>query len=1826
MLAQSFRCIWVLIFVIIFQMSSAMAADNRGEFLLKENGDYFGHDLLTEKNVTLDQCKSACLKNLGCLAFTYNKSAEFCFLKSDFGEIKFFENAVAGRLVKPDSKTDIGRAPKLSFVPGYIHERAVKFRARIISRERQVAELGFNALREGARQRQLDGNIIAASLYLSTALKINPDHQQSWNDLSEVANRYRSDNSTQKRFYRNTATSAALNAYQFSRTKQSRAQALANLARGLRAEQRFRPALTAYQKSLELAEVTQVRDEFQGLRLSHGFRVLNHTVDSDNLSPRACVQFSEKLRISAAGYEDFISVNNGPPKAIDVKAKQICVEGLVHGSNYKITFRKGLPSAIVEDLQADVSLNIYVKDRGSSVRFTGSNFVLPSMARRTIPLVTVNTDNAKLNLYRIGERALASLLRNSQFLSQLGEYSVEYLVDDLGEPIWNGSVDIRSQINKEVVTSIPIEKALADKKPGIYFLTAKPANAKPNDYGAQATQWFVISDIGLTTFSGNKKLHVFTRALSTAKSIEGVEVTLIGRNNEVLGKSLTDATGQAAFDAGLMRGKGGLAPAVLTAKYGDDDFVFLDMSKPGFDFSDRGVTGRVAPKGVDVYAWSERGIYRAGETVYISALARDASAKAIEALPLTFVFTRPDGVEERRIVNNEAVLGGYNVALPLTANAKRGTWQLEVFTDPKSDPVANHRFLVEDFLPEKTDFTLVSEQDSIKIGETASIDVKGRYLYGAPAAGLSLEGEVLVRTKRERKEYKGFLFGLAASDEGSTQRFPINNMDPLNFQGEGSFDILLDKAPATTRMQSAEIVVRMRENSGRSVERRIEVDVVAPKTMIGIKAQFEDGQISRNSIAGFELIAVDPDGQKTALSDVSWSLVKIERNYQWYRDNASWRYESVDIETKVADGKINISNEKNATLSMPVDWGKYRLDLETDAIDGPASSVEFNAGWFVDAQSTQTPDGLEMALDKQVYQIGEKAKLKISPRFAGELLIAIGTDHIVKYQTVDVPLGGRVVDIEVDENWGAGAYILATLYRPGDAGKSRLPARAIGVKWLGIDPAKRVLEVSLKVPEKIQPHQTLSIPLFVSGLKPGEEAFVNVAAVDVGILNLTNYQTPDPVGRYLGQRKLGIAMRDIYGRLIDSSKGVIGRLRTGGDGPDELNSNGNPPTEQLIAYFSGPVRLDEDGNAKIEFEIPQFNGSVRVMATAWSAQKVGAGEREVIIRDPVVISSSLPRFVAPGDETGMLLEISNTDAAISRFDMAFEFSDNIKSSAASLPGTIELAPGASTKINVPLIAGVAGDGWARVEMSGADGFLVTHEVALEIRSGFLPLTQKQKVRLVANSGTISVDKNLLEGTLLEGAKVNISVALENSIEVPSLLAQLNRYPYGCAEQITSKALPLLYLSEFPSDVSGEEGDKIKARVQQGINTVLSYQSSEGGFSLWGTETDNLWLTAYVTDFLTRAIEKGYQVPRQSLRQSLQNLKNVLAYQNDLGENGEAVAYALYVLARNRLASAGDLRYYIDTQLQAFQTPIARAQLAAGIALYGDQQRSRTTFASAFELALSDGDLNSHRYSYGSRLRDAAAILALAGESDSSSQNLSDMNRLVSSLNITDRYTSTQEQAWMLLAARASIKANEKISLDVNGLPHAGTYQVALDGDEIADNPVLLKNRYEEDLQVIITTTAVPDQAPPAGGQGFTIARTYYRLDGSTANVSEVAQNERFVVVLDIRQLQDVPSRIIISDLLPAGFEIDNPNIVKSADLSNFKWLPPVKSVHSEFLNDRFVTAFNRSRGGESNFTVAYMVRATTPGTFMHPAASVEDMYRPHLSARTATGWMKVTKP
>jgi len=443
-----------------------------------------------------------------------------------------------------------------------------------------------------------------------------------------------------------------------------------------------------------------------------------------------------------------------------------------------------------------------------------------------------------LKLYRVGDRGLTNLMANSQFLSQLDGYSASQIADVAGEALWEGSIDIKPDLNKEVVTSFPVDEALPKRKPGVYILTAIAPHSGQNEWDPKATQWFVVSDIGLATFAGTDGLNVFARSLATAKPLAGVELTLLAKNNEVLGVVKTDDSGRATFTPGLMRGTAGMSPAIITAKQGDDDFVFLDMTRAGFDLSDRGVTGRAAPGAIDILPWTERGIYRAGEIVHASALARDPAGNAIENLPLTFIFSRPDGVEDRRVVNVGSALGGYNTDLALDPSAMRGSWRMAVYTDPKNAPLAEMQFRVEDFVPDRVEFDLAAADPALVIGKASPVTINGRFLYGAPAAGLTLEGEVNLKPTHETAAYPGYKFGLADEEASEGNQTPLENLPVLDDQGQASFDVNIPSAPSTTQLLNADIVVRMLEAGGRAVERTVTVPVKSTADMIGIKPEF----------------------------------------------------------------------------------------------------------------------------------------------------------------------------------------------------------------------------------------------------------------------------------------------------------------------------------------------------------------------------------------------------------------------------------------------------------------------------------------------------------------------------------------------------------------------------------------------------------------------------------------------------------------------------------------------------------------------------------------------------------------------------------------------------------------------------------------------------------------------------------------------------------------------------------------------------------------------------------------------------------------------------
>ena len=1698
-------------------------------------------------------------------------------------------------------------------------DAAIKLEAKIKSDAGQVSKPAAT-LRRDADTAFARNDFRTGLQILGQIVVVAPNDSANWLRLAKSVLQIRPGNDQERLALLDRAATAAYIAYQRTGNSAEEAESLLVMARSFADRNMWRPSLDAMRLSLELREVADVRQQYERMREDHGFRLLDYSVDSDAASPRACFQFSEDLPGKRTDFSPFVAVAGEDKPALSVDERQICVEGLKHGEHYTVTMRAGIPSVVKETLAKTAEFNIYVRDRKPFVRFSDKAYVLPRIGQRGIPVISVNTAEVAVAIYRIGDRNLLATVLGSDFQTDLDRYDFERLTQEQGTQVWKGSMKVEPTLNVDVTTAFPITEAVGALQPGVYVMHAGAAGTTDDDSQEGATQWFIVSDLGLTAFSGNDGVHAFVHSLETAQGKGQVEVRLIARNNEILATKRTSDAGYVQFEAALTRGEGGQSPAMIVASDAKGDYAFLSLKTPAFDLSDRGVSGRPVPAGLDAFVYTERGVYRSGETVQVTALLRDQQASAALGAPLTLVVQRPDGVEYRRSIVADQGVGGHALAVPLVASAPTGTWRVRAYTDPKRAPVGEASFMVEDYVPDRLEFDLASSAKSVSKSNPAEVTVDGRYLYGAPTSGLELEGEMVIAPASERAGFAGYQFGLS-DEEVEATRQPLDDLPDTDANGKARFQVSLDKEPSATRPLEAQILVRMAEAGGRAVERKLTLPVTPATAMIGVKPLFSGRSLGEGQNASFDVIVASPEGRALARTGLHYELLRIETKYQYYRRDNSWNYEPVKLTKRVADGQIDVALDKPGRIALPVQWGRYRLEVSDADRNGAVTSVAFDAGWYADA-SADTPDMLEIAVDKPEYVPGDSMTVAVTARTAGKVTLNVIGDRLLTTVVQDVPAGVARLRVPVGNDWGSGAYVVATLRRPLDAAAGRMPGRAIGVQWFSVNRKARTLAVNLDLPTLTRPNGTLRIPLKVSGLAAGEEARVVVAAVDVGILNLTNYKPPAPDDYYLGQRQLTTEIRDLYGELIDGMQGIRGQIKSGGDaGGAELQ--GSPPTQPPLALYSGIVSVKPDGSAEILFDIPDFAGTARVMAVAWSKSKVGRAVGDVTIRDPVVLTATLPRFLLNGDRGTMHLDLDNVEGG------AGDYKIEVKSEGVNVVGnaaaqTLRLNAKERKSATLPLTASAAGASEVIVKVSGPAGLALERHYALNVR----PATQilaRRTVRPIAKGESVTLSNDMFSDLVPGTGSVSVSVGVSTALDAAALLAALDRYPFGCSEQITSRALPLLYVNELASEAHLALDAGIDQRIRDAIDRLLARQGSNGSFGLWSPGGEDIWLNSYVTDFLTRARERSFAVPDVAFKLALDRLHNFVGTAQDPSRNGgRDLAYALYVLARNGAAPIGDLRYFVDTKLDDFATPIAKAQLAAALGMLGDRTRAERVYGAALRSLAPQPVLQYGRSDYGSDLRDASALVTLASESGAPRATITSAVERVEAARGVTSYLSTQEEAWMVLAARALAKEASGTTVDVAGEKQQGTFNRRFRPNDL-QAPVKVTNASEGALQAVVTVSGAPLLPEPAAEKGFKIERLYYTLDGKPADPAKAKQNQRFAVVLKITEPQPQLARVMVADYLPAGFEIDNPHLVSSGDTGTLSWIEnALEPTNAEFRDDRFDAAFDRKSGDPAVFTVAYVVRAVSPGRYVLPQAYVEDMYRPDRFGRTATGTVEIT--
>lgn len=1492
-----------------------------------------------------------------------------------------------------------------------------------------------------------------------------------------------------------------------------------------------------------------------------------------------------------------------------------------------LTVDAGLLAVNDSKLAAEYVSRLETRDLQPTVGFASRGTLLPTRLAEGLPVIALNVDKIDVEFFRIKSEALPAFLAQWGRSNSLQSYESRELLP-MAELVYGGRFDLNPARNTRETLLLPIAGLKPLQQPGVYLAVMRASGTY--NYSQPATL-FTLSDIGLSVHRYQNRLDVFTQALEGGKALEGISLELLDAEGRVVGQGKTESGGHAQLPLPKKA-------EVLLAHQGEQTSL-LRLNSAALDLAEFNIAGPQAHP-LQFFVFGPRDLYRPGETVLLNALLRDTDGNAVKPQPVSVEVRRPDEQVSRKFVWDADASGLYQYPLQLAAEAPTGRWQL-LFDLGDGKPQL-YEFLVEDFLPERLALELKANDAPIKPADTAEISVNGRYLYGAPAAGNRLSGQVYVRPLREAvKSLPGYQFGSVTEEELSQDL----ELEETALDEDGEVLISLDSKWAEVKSPLQLIVqASLQESGGRPITRRVVQPVWPAERMPGLRGLFEGEETDGDAPVEFELLVADKEGHKLAADNLKVRLVRERRDYYWnYSDNDGWSYHFNEKFLNQAEETLSIKAGETAKVSFPVEWGPYRVEVE-DPQTGVISSVRFWAGYRAQDNAeggAVRPDQVKLALDKPAYGDGDTASVTVTPPAAGKgYLLLESADGPLWWQEIDVPAEGKSFAIKLDPKWARhDLYVSALVIRPGERKANVTPKRAVGVLHLPLERSQRKLGLSLTAPEKMRPKQPLKVQIQAKnadGSVP-KQVHVLLAAVDVGILNITEYPTPDPYSSLFGRKAYGADQLDVYGQLIEAGQGRLASLAFGGDAA--LAKGGKRPDTSvtIVALQSAPVTLNEQGQGEVSVDIPDFNGELRLMAQAWTDDRYGMAEGKTVVAAPLIAELSAPRFLAGGDQTTLALDLSNLSgkAQTLQVQLSTEGQLALLNDAAQ---NVQLSQGQRTTLRIPVHAlGGFGQGQVKVLVNGLDlpGESLppfSREWTLGVRPAYPALLKHY--RAVLKDQPWSLPEGELAQFEPAGREALLSLSSRPPLNLGEQIRALKAYPYGCAEQTTSGLYPSLYADAVSLKRLGLEGEPDatrKRKIELGIERLLGMQRYNGSFGLWGADgEEEYWLTAYVTDFLLRARDQSYAVPPEALKKASERLLRYLQERNlievDYSENAEHTrfavqAYAGLVLARSQQAPLGALRSLFERRSDA-RSGLPLVQLSIALQKMGDQPRADQALLAGLASTRQGNDWLAD---YGSPLRDQAMILALLEENDLAKGKREERLFELSDLLAGNQWLSTQERNALFLAGRGLLGKPEaawKVVLDGSGGEYPLSNEqpaLALEGKMLSSD-LSLRNQGSEPVYQQLTISGYPAQAPLPGGENLSIRREYLGMNGQPLDLKALNSGDLVLVHIAVKAKQRVPDALVV-DLLPAGLELENQNLAQSAaSLENAsskvkEWRESMQNAslkHQEFRDDRYVAALNLDGYGTTH--LLYLARAVTPGTYRVPPPQVESMYRPNWQA------------
>ncbi len=1499
---------------------------------------------------------------------------------------------------------------------------------------------------------------------------------------------------------------------------------------------------------------------------------------------------------------------------------------------YLLTLNKGLRGRIGGVLREQYDNNVAFGELQPSISFGNSKAVyLSGKGNENIELRITNVPKVKIIISKIYESNLLTAQRYGYYPqdSQGPEYEGDYYEDYTNADISMGDVIYEKEIETRLLPKygnsrlfkFNVEDRLADFK-GIYHIKVRSAQ----DYWISDSRFISKSDIGLIAKEGRDKIFVFANSLKTTAAIDGVNMIVYGNNNQVLGMGTTNADGVAEINY-TRKDFSGFRPAMIIAKTAED-FNYLPFNSTKVNTSRFEVSGkRSNSTGLDAFVYAERDIYRPGEKVNFSVILRDKLWKSPGELPVKMKFLLPNGKELKSFRKTLNAEGSLADDLEISAAAITGNYSLEVYTS-NDILLATKNFNIEEFVPDRIKVTAKLDKVSLSPGRSTNLSVNAVNFFGPPAANRNYETEIQIRQKAfYPKKYSQYNFSLANQNSFFNKIVKEGTTD-ANGNATESYTVPDDHL--NMGLLQANFYATVFDETGRPVSRSVTADIYTQQVFFGIG---DDGYwyYPLNQTVRFPVIALDKNEKPVNGVQANVKVIKHEYRTVLTKNGSYFRYESQQDDKLITEQTLTVNSENTAYTFVPRSPGNYEIRV---AISGGGTYVSKSfysyGAWGGNNGSFEVNNegNIDIELDKTSYLAGESAKLLFKTPFSGRMLVTLENDKMVSYQYVNADKRSASIDLRLSIDHLPNVFVTATLIKPHEVSEIPLTV-ALGFHNIKVEEKSRKMNVDIVAQKSVRSRTRQKV-----SVKASPNSLVTLAAVDNGVLQISDFKTPDPYNHFYATKALEVNGYNVYPLLFPELRTLISS--TGGDGEASMNKRVNPmPAKRIkvVSYWSGIVKANGSGEASFEFDIPQFSGQVRLMAVAYKDNSFGSAESNIAVADPIVLSTALPRFLSPKDTVTVPVTITNTTnksttataivKVVGPIQVIGEQRQSVSLNANS-ESRAEFRLVASPTINV---------GKVTIEVNGM-GEKFVEETEISVRPA-VPL------QVLTGSGVIThgVTQKIVIPTsdfIGNSSDYHLVVSRSPALELGKQLRYLLQYPYGCTEQTISAAFPQLYYSDLAEQMKlkANAASGANANVLEAIRKIKLRQLYNGAITLWdGEGTEHWWSSIYAAHFLIEAQKAGFEVDRSLLdgllgyiNNRLKRKETILYYYNQKQQKKIApkeVAYSLYVLALAGKSNVSVMNYYKANP--SILSLDSRYLISVSYAIAGDRTRYKELLPASFTGEVSLPQTGGSLYS---DIRDEAISLNALIDVDPANPQIPLMAKHVADKLKQRTWFNTQECSFSFLALGKLAKAANKATV---------TGDIRVNGKSVAkagDNSVRLNAKQLGGTNVEITTTGSgrlyyywQSEGISASGDYkeedsyIKVRRKFYDRYGRLISGNTFNQNDMIIVQITLENSYtgDVDN-VVISDLLPAGFEIENP---RTKEIPGMDWIKEASTPTSLDVRDDRINLFADLQNNRQ--TYYYAVRAVSPGIYRMGPVGAEAMYNGEYHSYHGAGTITVVR-